>query len=99
MAIHPDVLALVTVDDLEGDLKLVAEQCGLPVALSLFEGMAGCVVNVRKTAFKRALDRYVREHYDGRNANLLATRCGLTERAIYDIVAKAPIKNDQHLLV
>ena len=99
MTLHPDVVALIEPDQIEGDLKLVAEQCGLDVAVRLHAGMAGCLVNVRKSAFKAAVERYVRQHYDGRNVQQLATRCGLTERAIYAIVAAAPIKNDQHRLV
>lgn len=97
--IHPDLRAMVTEEDLSGDMALVAQECGLDVALSLWAGMQGTTVSVPKSALKQAVTRFVRERYTGRNAAELAVQCGISERQVYVIVEEAPIKNDQHRLV
>ena len=94
-----DFLATVHPEDLEGDIGLVAEQCGLEVAVSLVRAMGGTQLSVPKFAFKRAAVRYIRDRYDGTNAKLLALATCMSERFVYDAVANAPIKNDQHRLV
>jgi Mor family transcriptional regulator len=99
MAQSPDLAAMVEPDDLTGDLALVAQECGLDVAVKLWEGMKGTVVNVPKNGLQRVVMRYVRKFYNGRNASELAVRCGISERQVYAILEDAPIKNDQYRLV
>jgi hypothetical protein len=99
MNIHPELLAMVQPEDLAGDMALVAQECGLETAVRLWLGMKGTSVSVPKNALNKAIERFVRERYDGRNAPLLAVSCGISERQVYVIMEKAPIKNDQHRLV
>lgn len=94
-----DFLATVTPEDLDGDIALVAEQCGLDVAVRLVTRVGGTQLSVPKYAFKRAAIRFVREHYDGNNAKMLALATGMTERFVYDAVATAPFKKDQYQLL
>ena len=93
-----DFLATVTPEDLEGDIGLVAEQCGIDVAVNLVMKVGGTQLSVPKYALKRAAIRYIRAHYDGTNAKKLAMATGMTERFVYDAVATAAIKKDQNLL-
>jgi len=90
IGVHSDVLKTVTEDDLYGDMALVAQECGLDTAVSLFCGMAGTSINVPKGALMRTVKRYVRGRYTGRNASELAIRCGISERQVYSIVEGAP---------
>ncbi|WP_428562338.1 MAG: Mor transcription activator family protein [Solidesulfovibrio sp. DCME] len=94
-----DFLNTVTPDDLEGDIALVAEQCGIDVAVILVMKVGGTQLSVPRYALKRAAVRYIRAHYDGTNAKILALATGMTERFVYDAVASAPVKNDQYRLV
>jgi len=95
MGIHPDVLAMVEENDLDGDMALVAQECGLDTAVSLYKGMAGTSVSVPKSALMRTFRRYIRKRYTGYNALELAVRCGISERQVYVIVGGATVKNDQ----
>ena len=99
MALHPDLAAMVAPEDLTGDLALVAQECGMDTALKLWDGMKGTVVSVPKNGLRRAVERYVRTYYTGRNASELAVRCGISERQVYAILEGAPVKNDQYRLV
>lgn len=94
-----DFLATVTPEDLEGDIGLVAEQCGIDVAVRLVLRVGGTQLSVPKYALKRAAIRFIRAHYDGTNAKILALATGMTERFVYDALANAPIKNDQYRLI
>ena len=93
-----DFLATVTPEDLDGDIGLVGEQCGLDVAVSLVVRLGGTKLSVPKYALKRAARRYIRAHYDGTNAKILALATGMTERFVYDAVATGTLKKDQNLL-
>lgn len=93
-----DFLATITQADLEGDMGLAAEQCGLDVAVRLVLHMGGTQLSIPKYALKRAAVRYIRAHYDGSNAKILALATGMTERFVYDAVATATVKKDQNLL-
>lgn len=93
-----DFLATITPEDLEGDIGLIAEQCGVRVAVMLVQRVGGTQLSVPKYAFKRAAVRYIRAHYDGTNAKALALATGMTERFVYDVVANAPVRKDQNLL-
>ena len=97
-AMRNDFLATVTPEDLEGDIGLVAEQCGIDVAVNLVMKVGGTQLSVPKYALKRAAIRYIRTHYNGTNAKLLAIATGMTERFGYDVVSTAAIKKDQNLL-
>lgn len=92
-------VATVTPEDLGGDIGLVAEQCGVDVAVQLVQRMGGTQLSIPKYALKRAAIRYIRAHYDGANAKLLVLATGMTERFVYEAVATAPVKNDQCRLV
>jgi hypothetical protein len=92
-------VATVTPEDLGGDIGLVAEQCGVDVAVQLVQRMGGTQISVPKYALKAAAIRYIRDHYDGTNAKLLVLATGMTERFVYDALATAPVKHDQCRLV
>lgn len=94
-----DFLATVTPEDLNGDLAIVAEQCGLDVAVRLVQHMGGTQLSLPKYALKRTARRFIRTHYDGTNAKMLALATGMTERFVYDVVATGTTKNDQHRLL
>lgn len=104
MSMHPEIsredfLSSVQSEDLGGDMGIVTEQCGLDVAVRLVQRMGGTQISVPKYALKRAAVRFIRARYDGTNAKALALATGMTERFVYEAVATATIKNDQHRLV
>lgn len=94
-----DFLASVTPEDLDGDIGLIAEQCGLDVAVQLILRVGGTQLSVPKYALKKAAVRYIRAHYDGTNAKALVMATGMTERFVYEVVANAPVRKDQYSLL
>jgi len=93
-----DFWATITPEDLDGDVGLVAEECGMDVAVQLVAAMGGTKLSVPKSAFKRAAVRYIRARYNGTNAKILAMATGMTERFVYDVVSTSAIKKDQNML-
>lgn len=77
----------IKIEDLPNkDMRLVAESCGVEVALSLLKHMSGVSLYIPKKDIKAALDRYIRDNYTGKNAKELALRFGKSERYIYQVV-------------
>lgn len=93
-----EFLAQVTIDDLSGDIRIVAELCGLDVAVRLIQKMGGTQPSVPRYALSRAAVRFIRARYDGTNANILALATGMRERFVFETVAQDPKKRDQYTL-
>jgi len=84
-----DWLKNLTIADMPNDdMKLVAEQCGMEVAIILLEKLNGIIIYIPKIAAdKRFIKKYVNENYDGRNAKNLAVEIGVSEQYIYKLLA------------
>jgi Mor family transcriptional regulator len=81
----------LTPEDLpEGDLRLVAELCGVDVAVSLAEHMGGVQLYVPSAAglISRKKHEYIVRHFDGSNCKELAVATGYSERWVYEILAR-----------
>jgi hypothetical protein len=87
-----DFFATVRLEDMDGDLRDVAEHCGIENAVRLWNTFQGA-------RLKKAAIRYIRERYDGTNIVELVRATGFAERFIYEVVGSAPVKNDQYRLV
>lgn len=75
-------------DDLPGDLQLVAQQCGIDVAVCLAEKMGSVSIYIRPVdglvATKK--EAYIRKHFNGGNHKELAIATGYSERWVYKIL-------------
>ena len=78
-------------EDLPGDLKIVAQGCGMDVALSLAEKMGGVQIYIRpvEKLVSRKKEEYVRKHFTGRNHKELAVATGYSVPWVYKILSKA----------
>lgn len=70
------------------DLLLVAEKCGLEVAIRLMNQLQGLTINIPRNALRKVVSRYIREQYNGRNAKQLALECQVSVRHVYGILRK-----------
>lgn len=81
------------------NMRLIAEQCGVEVALSLMDKMAGVVLYVpaKNTGLKKLMHDYIRKKYDGTrdSTNRLALETGISVNKIHRIVTG---KDDEDLL-
>lgn len=86
-----DLLHDLTPDDLQGDLRDIAEICGMDVAVRLVEEFGGTTISVpqKRNAFKIAIQRYVVEHYNGTNATELARDLGISRSMVFKILSNA----------
>lgn len=75
-------------DDLPGDLQLVAQECGIEVALILAEKLPSISIYVRPinglVAAKK--EAYIRKHFNGGNHKELALAVGCSDRWIYKLL-------------
>ncbi|MFZ5760965.1 MAG: Mor transcription activator family protein [Thermodesulfobacteriota bacterium] len=82
--------ALPAMEELSGDLRLVAEEVGVRQAIRLAQKFNGTMIrlyNVNKW-LRRHRDRCIRRDYDaGATGIELARKYGLSDRRIWDILA------------
>lgn len=77
----------ITIKDMpNGDMRLVAELCGIDTALILMEHLGGVNIYVPKMIEKRIMATYVQRHYTGSNAKELAIRMGKSVRFVYSLL-------------
>lgn len=79
----------LTMDDMpNGDLMLVAENCGIEVATKLMLNLQGVTINVPRGAMRKVVSRYICEHYNGSNIKQLALECHVSIRHVYGVLQK-----------
>jgi len=76
----------ITLEDMPGDMRLVAESLGIETAINLMREFAGVTFSVPRLGFKKFMSRYIISNYTGSNARQLALKFGVTERTIYEIL-------------
>ena len=101
---HDDLQAedLPTIDELTGDLRLLAEIVGVALAIRIglsFDGVPLRLWGMSKLK-KRWRDNRIRKEYDaGASVITLARRHKMSDRQIWSILGRGdePVKNDRQL--
>jgi Mor family transcriptional regulator len=82
-----ELMSAITEADLPNeDMRLIAERCGLDVAVKILQELPGVAFFVPKNGFQKVLTAYIRHSYNGTNAKVLALATGMTERYVYEVV-------------
>lgn len=83
-------LDLITLEDLTGDQRELAEIIGIEAYINLVCDWGRDSVYIGKCdkTLKRLRNERIREEYDGRNVKALARKYGLTARSINMIVSE-----------
>lgn len=87
----------LTIEDMpNADMKLVAECCGIEIALKLLTSLPGISISVPKFGIRKIARDYIIKNYNGKNAKKLAFETGLTENYIYKILReeRQPVSTD-----
>lgn len=71
---------------LEGDTRLIAEECGIESFIKLYEIFNKTSVNFSESHLKELKKQYVREYFNGNNAKLIARKLGVSQRFVYEIL-------------
>jgi len=89
------LLAEISVDDIQSEsMQMVAEQCGLPDALTLMDKMPGLELYIPASA-KKVLDwEYVHENYNGYNAATIAGHLGMNREDVIKLSKSPAPMND-----
>ena len=88
---------VVTIEDMpNSDMRLVAESCGIDMAVKLLEELPGIGIFIPKFGMKKLVDKYISSKHNGSNAKEIAIRCGVSERYVYQLVRVDPL--DEHQL-
>jgi Mor family transcriptional regulator len=79
-----ELLENITIDDMPNqDMKLVAELCGIDVAVKLLQELGGVGIMIPKFGFRKVIQKYICDNFDGTNAKRLALELGVSLRFIY----------------
>jgi len=95
--------ALPAIEELDGDMRLVAETIGVRLALRLAQVFHGTSINLYKWKkwTRRHRDKCIRRDYDtGRYTGVeLARKYFIGQRQVWNILgrAEAPVKEDRQL--
>ena len=75
-------------DDFPGDMQLVAQQCGVDVAVKLAEKMGSVRIYVIpiKGILAQKMDEYIIKNFKGNNHKELAIETGVSESHVYDVL-------------
>jgi len=68
---------------LTGDMKLIADQCGMDVLKRLLVGVPKIHVYVSEKPLVEAQKRYIEKHYRQGNAKEIAAKLGVSERFVF----------------
>ena len=93
--------ALPEIDELSGDLRLLAELAGVRVALRVARAVGGTMLRIPKIDRwqRRHRDRCIRRDYDNNvSATCLARKYHLSERQIWTILGRAEADERQQTL-
>ena len=83
-----DWIKEIELDDiLSGDVRLIADSCGLDVLIRLWEECPSLSLYISTVPLNEARRRYIRRHYNGSNAKELAARLGVSDRFVFGAVA------------
>lgn len=70
-------------DLFSGDMKLIADKCGIDVLLSLLTNVPHIHVYLSEAPLMEARKRYIEKHYRQGNAKLIAVTLGVSEFYVY----------------
>lgn len=78
----------MSIDDMpNGDMKLVAQECGVKVAIALLKKMNGTGIYIPKMdAFCKIIKGFVLKNFNSSNAKELAITCNISQRKVYEII-------------
>ncbi len=78
-------------EDIKGDLGIIAQRCGMEVAIMLSRELGGINVYIGQLKSLEAVKKkeYILANFDGQNYKELALATGYTEEQIYRIVAES----------
>ncbi len=94
----------LTIEDLPGkDMKMVAEYCGIDIAVKLIEEMPSMAIYIPKSSVNQLAKDYIRKNYNGSNVKKLAAKTGYSEKQVYRILhemqkANKPQKGDIEII-
>lgn len=80
---------IITIKDIpEGAMRLVADLCGLDVAISLMQNMKGLTISVPSNGFEKIEKKIILDEYDGNTETLkkLALNLDLNEKTVRGIL-------------
>lgn len=86
-----ELLEMLNIEDLEGDMQDVAETIGMAAFRKLVEIHGGEMLYIPSPSTITTLVRHelIRRDFNGSNHKELARRWGITTRRVYQIIAKA----------
>ena len=94
MEIKPWMKNLKAEDMPNEDLQNLAALGGVEIAVELLKLMPGISINIPQGGFKKLINEYIRQNYDGTRTSQikLSLECGVTDKYVYRVCKKKRLK-------
>jgi len=97
MAVHPTILEQITLDDLAGDLRLIAEQTTIEIALEVHSKCSGLKLYIPQSALDPFKRRFIAENRRRYSPKQLASMLAVSETYVYDVINSGRMQNQVDL--
>ncbi|MDQ7799539.1 MAG: Mor transcription activator family protein [Candidatus Edwardsbacteria bacterium] len=85
-----EVIGDVKLEDMpNGDMKMVAEYCGVDTAVQLMSQMGGLTIYIPTGIYKAKVEQYVRRNWRKIETKRLALACNVSEKYVYNLIRRA----------
>jgi Mor family transcriptional regulator len=79
----------ITIEDMPTpDMETVAKVCGVEMAVLLMSRFSGAQFYIPRFWYRNLVERKIIAEYDGRNANLLARKFGVSRQHVYRVLQR-----------
>lgn len=88
-----DLLLLLEPEDLTLDMRIIADSCGMEVAISLLKNLAGGRYYIpHPTSLDKLMERYVSKDAKNTDVRVIAARLGVTEGCIRKYLSRTRVE-------
>lgn len=85
-------------DLVEGDIKLIYDNCGMDVLISLWANLPSMGLYISAKPLAEAKKRYIKKHHNGENTKELCRFLDVSERFVYDVLEESNPRLNQERL-
>jgi Mor family transcriptional regulator len=84
-----DIAKNISLDDMpNGDMRMVAENCGIQTALLLMRELPALNIYIPSGWHKTIVERYIQKHHRKIDVKHLALSCGVSETFVYNVIRR-----------
>lgn len=95
---NQDILNTITIEDIKHpDLRLIAERCGLEVAIKFYQNLRGITISIPNNALREFQESFILQNKSKYRTKELALMLSLNERTVEQIIIESKVKAQTNL--